>query len=62
MSDELADDIVALLDRLTQQGCGHINISANDSAEDISVSNGCADCGNTKTPCMAPTLHKGFDE
>lgn len=58
---EKIDELVDMLDELVKSGTGHINVTSGDGA--ISVSTGkSTDCGNTQSPCMIPTLHKGIDE
>lgn len=61
MCDKKVNELVDMLDKLMSQGSGHINVNAENTAEEMTVQTGRSlDCGNMA--CCVPTIHKGIDE
>ncbi|MDD6328907.1 MAG: hypothetical protein Q4D54_04070 [Eubacteriales bacterium] len=57
------DDIVAMLDGMTENGHGHINVSFDPNQEGKTVETlGCIDCAKGNLACQVPTLHDGIDD
>lgn len=57
------EDIVSMLDNMTENGHGHINVSIDDTQADKSVTTmGCTDCAKGDLACSVPTLMEGMDE
>lgn len=57
------DDIVAMLDGMTENGHGHINVSYDPDAVGNTVETlGCIDCAKGNLACSVPTLHEGIDD
>lgn len=64
MEEQNIDDIVAMLDSLTESGSGHMSVELKEGkAEGLSVEQmGCLDCAKGNLACAVPTLHEGIDE
>ncbi len=59
-SNDEARELAAMLDRLCEQGSGHINITAG--GDDITTETvNSTDCCNGNMACRIPTLHEGID-
>lgn len=57
------DDMVTMLDKMFEEGQGHINVSYDPDKEGKQVQTlGCLECTQGKMACDAPTLHEGIDE
>ncbi len=55
-----AKQLAEMLDRLCEQGSGHINVTADGDSISTQTMNSTECCGGN-TACSIPTLHKGID-
>lgn len=63
MDEQRIEDIVAMLDSLSESGSGHMSVEVKEGAEDLAVEQmGCLDCAKGNLACAVPTLHEGIDE
>ena len=63
MDEQRIEDIVAMLDSLTESGSGHMSVEVVEGKENLEVEQmGCLDCAKGNMACAVPTLHAGIDE
>lgn len=63
MDEQRIEDIVAMLDSLSEGGSGHMSVEVKEGAENLAVEQmGCLDCAKGNLACAVPTLHEGIDE
>jgi len=62
--DNLADDLVRMLDEGMSKGVGHMNVRFDPRQTDAKKVQtlGCTDCSRTPLACSVPTLHQGLDD
>ncbi len=59
------NDIISMLDNMTENGHGHINVTVDDTVkagEKETITMGCTDCAKGDLACSVPTLMEGMDE
>ena len=63
MDEQRIEDIVAMLDSLSEGGSGHMSVEAVEGDQGIAIEQmGCLDCAKGDMACAVPTLHAGIDE
>ena len=56
------DELVDLLDRLMEQGSGHVNLTAGEGEGISSETQNPSACQTGNCACREPTLHQGIDD
>ncbi len=59
-SNDEAKELAAMLDKLCEQGSGHINVTA-DGGDITTQTVNSTDCCKGNMACSIPTLHEGID-